>query len=69
MTVRLIPLSHNPARKIIYYGEKVDGEVKVSEKLKIYEKLGDLCCQVKAHSAALNFYGQQVSLMMPYSHI
>lgn len=33
----------------------------VETKLKLYDKLGDLCCSLKAYLAAIKFYGQQVS--------
>ena len=33
----------------------------VGERLRLYDKLGDLCCSLAAYTAAVKFYGEQVS--------
>ena len=50
-------------RKILQYSVQVEsvGVEKVEERLKLYEKLGDLCCNLAIFTSAVKFYGQQVS--------
>ena len=45
------------------------GVERAAEKMRLYEKLGDLCCIVKAFSAAIKFYGKQVGLNIRHSSI
>ena len=50
---------------ILYYMAEVekssDGEDGTLEnKARLYDKLGDLCCGLKAYSSAVKFYGKQV---------
>lgn len=49
-------------RKVIHYSLEVEamGVEKVEEKMKICEKLGDMCCSIQAFPAAIKFYKQQV---------
>ena len=50
-------------RKVFQYSSEVEDMTDPDEtemKLKLYEKLGDLCCSLKAYPAAISFYGQQV---------
>ena len=50
-------------RKVLQYSSEVEDMTDPDEteiKLKLYEKLGDLCCSLKAYPAAISFYGQQV---------
>ena len=50
-------------RKVLQYSSEVENLTEPDEmerKLWLYEKLGDLCCFLKAYSAAVGFYGQQV---------
>ena len=55
-------------RKVLQYSSEVeDVEAdEVEKKLKLYDRLGDLCCSLRAYTAAVKFYGQQVRLC--YSH-
>ena len=53
-------------RKILYFvdelekkGTSMDGR----EKAQLYDKLGDLCCALKAYPAAVKFYNKQVRLL------
>ena len=50
-------------RLILHYSQQVEskGAGYSREKATLYERLGDLCCDVKAYSPALKFYGKQVS--------
>ena len=51
-------------RKVIHYSVEMEGlgVERVGEKMRLCEKLGDLCCSesLKAFPAAVKFYGQQV---------
>lgn len=49
-------------RKIVHYALEVGRlcEDEVEERMRIYDKLGDLCCGVKAYTAAIEFYGKLV---------
>lgn len=51
-------------RKVIHYSVEMEGlgVERVEEKMRLCEKLGDLCCSesLKAFPAAMKFYGQQV---------
>ena len=49
-------------RKILHISVEVEGVSveRVGEKMHLYDKLGDLCCSVKAYQAATKFYSQQV---------
>lgn len=48
---------------ILYHSLEVEekGTGQAREKEALYEKLGDLCCKVKAYAPAIKFYGEQVS--------
>ena len=50
-------------RKVLHYSLEMEalGVEKADEKMKMCEKLGDLCCSVKAFPAATKFYKQQVN--------
>ena len=49
-------------RKVIHYSLEMEAlsVEKAQEKMKMCEKLGDLCCSIKAFPAAIKFYEQQV---------
>ena len=49
-------------RKVIHYSLEMEGvgAERAEEKMKMCEKLGDLCCSIKAFPAAIKFYKQQV---------
>ena len=50
-------------RKVVHYSLEMEalGVEKAEEKMKMCEKLGDLCCTIKAFPAAIKFYEQQVN--------
>ena len=50
-------------RKVVHYSLEMEalGMERVEEKMKMCERLGDLCCTVRAFPAAIKFYEQQVS--------
>lgn len=52
-------------RKVIHYSLEMEAlsVEKAQEKMKMCEKLGDLCCSIKAFPAALKFYEQQVLII------
>lgn len=47
---------------ILHYSLEVErnGTGCAREKAALYDKLGDLCCVVKAYAPAVKFYGKQV---------
>ena len=49
-------------RKVIHYSLEMEAlsVEKAQEKMKMCDKLGDLCCSIKAFPAAIKFYEQQV---------
>ena len=49
-------------RKVLQHSAEVENtDLEETEaKLKLCEKLGDLCCHLKAYSEAIRFYKQQV---------
>lgn len=49
-------------RMILYYSLEVEkkGTGHAREKARLYDKLGDLCCGLKAYPPAVKFYGKQV---------
>lgn len=51
-------------RKILQYKVQVEsvGVEKVEERLRLYEKLGDLCCSLAVYTAAVKFYGEQLRI-------
>ena len=51
-------------RKILHLSAEVEGMCvgRVGERMQLYDKLGDLCCSVKAYPAAIKFYAHQVHL-------
>jgi orotidine-5'-phosphate decarboxylase len=57
-------------RKVLQCSSEVEDMLDPDEtemKLKLYEKLGDLCCSLKAYPAAIGFYGQQVLWQFCYT--
>lgn len=56
-------------RKVLYYSleaEKKGTEQQAREKAALYDKLGDLCCELKAFPGAVKFYGKQVWCILLY---
>ena len=53
-------------RKVVYHSLEMEalGAEKREEKMKMCDRLGDLCCSIKAFPAAIKFYEQQVSNYM-----
>ena len=51
-------------RKISYFLDEVEksGHGDGRGKTQLYDKLGDLCCALKAYPAAVKFYGRQVGI-------
>lgn len=51
-------------RKVLYYSLEAEkrSTKQAREKAALYDKLGDLCCELKAYPAAMKFYGKQVSV-------
>ena len=47
-------------RKVLHYSGEVGQVEGVREKLTLYDRLGDLCCGLKAFTTAARFYGLQV---------
>jgi hypothetical protein len=54
-------------RLILRYLQKVEREGEAREKAALYDKLGDICCAVKAYPPAIKFYGKQVSTTVTFS--
>ena len=50
-------------RKVVHYSLEMEalGVERAEEKMRLCEKLGDLCCSLRAFPAAIKFYEQQVS--------
>ena len=51
-------------RKVLYFRgevEKVKDGMEPRELARRYDRLGDLCCALKAYPAAAKFYGKQVT--------
>ena len=63
----LLPHIYIIVRKVVYYSLEMEalGAEKTEEKMKMCDKLGDLCCSIKAFPAAIKFYEQQVNNMHP----
>ena len=52
---------------MVYYSLEMEalGTERREEKMKMCDKLGDLCCSIKAFPAAIKFYEQQVNIPFP----
>ena len=63
-------LLFDTVRKVMRYSPEMEGlgVEKAEEKMKLCEKLGDLCCSVKAYFAAIRYYEQQVNNLF-YNHV
>ncbi len=51
-------------RKVLYCRSEAEslGGNRTDEKMGLYERLGDMCCRLKAYRAAIAFYGKLLSL-------
>ena len=60
----LVCVSH-VVRKVVHYSLEMEvlGVERAEKKMEMCERLGDLCCSLRAFPAAIKFYEQQVSFL------
>lgn len=52
-------------RKVVHYSLEMEalGVERAEKKMEMCERLGDLCCSLRAFPAAIKFYEQQVTVV------
>ena len=52
-------------RKVVHYSLEMEalGVERAEKKMEMCERLGDLCCSLRAFPAAIKFYEQQVTFI------